>query len=81
MTVLLNWDAPASSTDAVVGYNVYRTTSGSSSYSRINSGTETTTTYTDTTIQASTTYEYYVTSVDASGNESVPSNTASATIP
>lgn len=81
VSVLLSWNAPTSSTDAVVSYNVYRAASGSSSYSRINSSTETATTYTDATIASSTTYEYYVTSVDAQGNESTPSNTASATIP
>jgi hypothetical protein len=81
VAVALNWDAPASSSDPATGYNVYRATSGNSTYSRLNSGAATGTTYTDTAIQAGTTYVYYVTSVDSAGNESVPSNTASAVVP
>jgi fibronectin type 3 domain-containing protein len=37
--------------------------------------------YTDSTVQNSTTYYYVTTAVDASGNESVYSNEASAPIP
>jgi TolB protein len=39
------------------------------------------TSFTDTSVQAGVTYFYVVTAVDASGNESVNSNEASATIP
>jgi len=39
------------------------------------------TTYTDSTVQAGVTYFYVVTAVDSSGNESVYSNQASATVP
>jgi hypothetical protein len=79
--VALNWQAPSSTTDAVAGYNVYRAISGNSSYQKLNASLQTQTTYTDSTPQGSVSYLYYVTSVDGSGLESVPSNTASVTIP
>lgn len=78
----LSWDAPSSSADPVVGYNVYRSTgAGSSAFQVINSSADTQTTYVDNTVQSGSTYEYMVESVDASGVESVPSNQISATIP
>jgi fibronectin type 3 domain-containing protein len=79
--VALNWTAPSSSSDPVAGYNVYRAASGSSSYQKLNSSSDGQTTYTDSTVQAGTTYQYYVTSVDSSGSESTPSNTATAVVP
>jgi hypothetical protein len=78
--VQLTWDAPASSTDAVVSYNVYRSTSGGS-YQKLNTAVNTPTTYTDTTVTDGSTYNYEVTSVDASGVESTPSNVYTAAIP
>jgi hypothetical protein len=77
----LSWDAPASSTDPVTGYNVYRSPVGASSYHLLNSGFDTTTSYTDSTVQAGQAYDYMVTSVDSSGVESAASNTFNATIP
>jgi hypothetical protein len=77
----LTWDAPSSSSDPVVGYDIYRAVSGSSSYQLLNSGVNTPTSYTDTTVVNATAYQYYVVSVDASGNQSAPSNTYSVTIP
>jgi Abnormal spindle-like microcephaly-assoc'd, ASPM-SPD-2-Hydin len=77
----LSWEAPSSSADPVVGYNVYRSAAGSSAYQRLNSSANTQTTYVDSTVQAGLTYDYYVTSVDPSGVESVPSNQVAATIP
>lgn len=79
--VSLSWDAPTPNSDPVEGYRVYRAVSGSSSYQLMNSSNETQTAYTDSTPQANTGYQYYVTSVDAAGVESTPSNTASVTIP
>jgi fibronectin type 3 domain-containing protein len=38
-------------------------------------------TYTDVTVVSSMTYGYYVTSFDAAGAESVPSNHVTITIP
>jgi fibronectin type 3 domain-containing protein len=78
--VELTWEAPASSSDPVAGYHVYRAT-GSGSYALLNSSIDAPTTYTDTTVQAGATYNYEVRSVDASGVESVPSNVYTATIP
>jgi fibronectin type 3 domain-containing protein len=76
----LTWDAPVSSSDAVAGYHIYRAAS-SGSYALLNASANTPTTYTDTTVEAGQTYTYEVTSVDASGVESAPSNVYTATIP
>jgi centrosomal CEP192-like protein len=77
----LNWSAPTGSSDPIAGYKVYRAPSGSSSYQLLNSSIDAQTTYTDSTPQSGTTYQYYVTSVDSSGAESAPSNSTSVTIP
>ena len=71
--VALSWTA-ATDNVGVTGYKVYR------------GGTEiaslgTVTSYTDTTVAGSTTYSYTVRAVDAAGNLSDPSNTATATTP
>lgn len=79
--VALTWDAPTSSPDPVAGYNIYRATGTSSSYTLVNPSIDTLTSYTDTTVIASTAYTYYVESVDASGNQSGPSNSVSVTVP
>lgn len=73
----LSWNA---STDnvGVTGYRVYRSTSGGA-YAL--AGTSTTTGFADTGLSASTSYAYYVTAVDAAGNASAASNTASVTTP
>jgi fibronectin type 3 domain-containing protein len=80
-TVSLSWDAPASSSDPVAGYNIYRSLSGSSAYELLNSSVDTATTYVDNTVQAGLTYDYIVESVDASGVESAPSNMIVVSIP
>ncbi len=77
----LSWNAPTSSTDPVVGYNVYRSLSGSTSYQQLNSAVVTQTAYVDATAQTGQTYDYIVESVDASGSLSVPSNMAAAVVP
>jgi beta-lactamase superfamily II metal-dependent hydrolase len=71
----LSWGA---STDnvGVTGYNVYRSTNGSS-FSL--AGTSSTTGFADLGLASSTTYWYQVTAVDGAGNQSGASNTASAT--
>ena len=79
--VNLSWDAPESSPDPVAGYNIYRAPGGSASYAQLNPAVVTETTYVDTTVQASQTYDYIVESVDALGVASAPSNMASVTIP
>ena len=77
----LSWDAPSSSPDPVAGYNIYRSTGGSSSYQPLNSSIDTETTYVDSTVQSGTAYIYYVESVDSSGVKSAPSNNVTVTIP
>jgi hypothetical protein len=80
-SVNLSWDAPDNSEDPVVGYNVYRSPSGNSTYELLNSSVDTATTYVDSTVQAGLTYDYFVESVDAFGVESSPSNMISVSIP
>jgi fibronectin type 3 domain-containing protein len=77
-SVLLSWDA---SNSTVAGYNVYRSTVSGSGFTKLNLSLITTLTYTDTTVQNGTTYFYVARAVDSSGNESVDSTQASATIP
>ena len=77
----LGWNAPTASSDPIVGYNIYRSAGGSSTYQLLNSSPDSQTTYVDTTVQASVTYVYFVTSVDSSGVQSTSSNEVSATIP
>jgi len=79
LAIALNWQAPGGST--VAGYNIYRATGSSSSFSKLNSSVNTPDSYTDGAVQPSTTYEYYVTSMDSSGTESAPSNTATVVVP
>jgi hypothetical protein len=78
----LTWSEPSSSADPVAAYNVYRSPNGSSSYQLMGSVGSSQLSYTDaSSIQGGQTYDYIVESVDASGNESVPSNMASVSIP
>ena len=77
----LSWDAPSDSPVPIAGYNIYRSTGGSSAYQLLNSSVDTETTYVDNTVQSGLTYDYYVESVDSSGVQSAPSNQVSVTIP
>ena len=77
----LTWNPPTNSSVQVAGYNVYRATGGSTSYSLLDASQGTQTGYADTTVQSGTTYAYQVRTVDYSGKISSPSNTASVTIP
>jgi len=79
-SVDLDWDAPSNSS-GVSGYNVYRAPSGSSLYKLLNSSPTSSTSYTDNSVQAGTTYNYEVESVDSAGVESQPSNVFSANVP
>jgi Abnormal spindle-like microcephaly-assoc'd, ASPM-SPD-2-Hydin len=76
----LFWNPPSSSTDPVVGYNVYRAI-GTGSYSLLNSTPIVAPAYVDTAVVSGATYNYMVKSVDSVGMESTASNTTSATIP
>ena len=77
-TVHLNWNA---STGQVVGYRVYRSETSGGSFAPLNGTAIPAVTYDDATVTSGTTYYYVVTSVDASGNESVDSNQVTAVIP
>jgi len=78
-SVALSWTASASS--GVAGYNVYRSTTSGTGYSKINGSLVTPVSYTDSTVASSATYYYVTTAVDGSGNESAFSNEAAAAIP
>jgi hypothetical protein len=80
-TVELSWDAPSSSSDPIVAYNVYRATGGSTAFQLLNSVSSSETTLLDSSVQSGQTYEYIVESVDGSGDVSGPSNLISVTIP
>jgi hypothetical protein len=76
-SVALSWNASSSA----ASYNVYRSTSSGTGYSRLNSSSNTGLSYSDSTVQSSQTYFYVTTAVDNSGNESPFSSEVSATIP
>jgi hypothetical protein len=65
----------------VTGYNVYRSSTSSGPYSKLNSVLVASPNYVDSTVVAAQIYYYVATSVDASGVESAYSNQVTATIP
>jgi len=79
--VNLTWNPPTANSDPVAAYNVYRSASGSSSYQLVASVASAQYAFMDSNVQSGQTYDYVVESVDASGNESVPSNMASVSVP
>jgi fibronectin type 3 domain-containing protein len=68
-SVNLFWNASA----GVAGYNVYRSTSSTGTYIRINSTLDANTAYTDTSVVSGQTYYYEATAVNSSGQESARS--------
>ena len=80
-TVSLTWDAPVNNQDPVVGYFAYKSLSGDNNFSELNSSPVIVTSYSDDALLYGVSYDYYVTSVDASGVQSVPSNTVTLSIP
>ena len=80
-TVTLKWNAPpvGTSTERVIGYNVYRSEEEHGKYTVI-ARKVTAQTYTDADLKFGHTYYYRVTSVAASGRESTAAVTK-ATIP
>ena len=78
-TVLLSWNASTSSD--IVGYNVYRRTGTTGSYSQINTVLDAATTYTDTSVTDGQTYYYETTAVNSSNEESEPSTPQAVSIP
>ena len=79
--VELSWNTPASSGDPIVAYNVYRASSGSSSFIRVNPSPDSTAAFTDSTVQSGAAYDYKVTCLDSAGLESSASNKISVRIP
>jgi hypothetical protein len=77
-TAMLTWKA---STSKVNGYNVYRSTTSGSGFTKINSSLVTTTSFEDSTVQNGKTYFYVTTSVDSAGDQSSDSNQVSIAIP
>jgi hypothetical protein len=74
----LNWKASTSS--AVVGYNVYRSSDGAT-WKKINASLIASTLYSDSTVANSTTYYYAATAVDIYGKESSKTASIKAIIP
>ena len=72
--ITLSWNSVTGAT----GYNVKRSTTQGGTYTAVATNVNGTS-YVDNTVNNGTTYYYVVTTVDASGNESVNSNEASAT--
>jgi len=78
-TVSLSWTA--STSPNIVGYNIYRRTGTTGSFTQINSGLNATTTYVDTSVADGQTYYYETTAVNSSNEESEPSTPISVVIP
>ena len=77
--IALDW---ADNTESdLAGYNVYRSTSATGTFTKVNASLVTTSTYNDVNAPAGAASFYRVTAVDNATNESLVSNTASATRP
>lgn len=77
----LSWDAPSSSSDPVAGYNIYRSTDGGGTFTKLNPSPDGQVDYDDNAVQSGASYVYEVKSVDASGVESSASNQINVTVP
>ena len=78
--VTLTWNASVSS--GVVGYNIYRGTApGKEGAAPINPSPVAGTTYTDNNVTAGQVYDYWVTAVASTGQESVHSSEVAVTVP
>ncbi len=78
-SVSLTW--VASTSQNVVGYNVYRRIGTTGSFTQINPVLNATTAYTDSSVTDGQTYYYETTAVNSSNEESAPSTAVSAKIP
>lgn len=78
-SVDLSW--VASTSQNVVGYNIYRGNQSGGPYAKINSSLDSNTAYTDTSVTDGNTYYYVTTAVNSDNEESGYSNQAQATIP
>jgi hypothetical protein len=75
--VTVSWSA---STSQVTGYNIYRGVS-TSSYAKLNSALNPSTTFTDSNVTAGQTYYYVATAVNSTGQESPYSTPVQAVVP
>jgi hypothetical protein len=78
-SVTLSW-SPSTSPN-VRGYNVWRSTSSGTGFSKLTASPMLTTTYVDSAVATGTTYYYYATAVDNNNMESVGSNQVVAVVP
>ena len=78
-SVSLTW--VASTSPNITGYNVYRRTGTTGSFTQINPVLNATTAYTDSSVTDGQTYYYETTAVNSSNEESAPSTAVSAKIP
>jgi len=74
--VALDWDD--NSEQDLAGYNIYRSTTSGSGYTKLNSSLLTSSDYADDSVTNETTYYYVVTATDTASNESVYSSEKSA---
>ncbi len=77
-TVSLRWSPSAS---AVVGYNIYRSSTSGGPFTKINPVLDASTNYVDTSVQGGTTYYYVSTAISTGGVESKYSNQLQTAIP
>ncbi|MBC8099305.1 MAG: alpha amylase N-terminal ig-like domain-containing protein [Armatimonadetes bacterium] len=80
-SVSLEWDASVDTRRvgrAMFGYRIYRDETPGSAFVLIDEVPAAETAYTDANVTADTSYDYYVTAIDDSLNESLPSNTVTA---
>jgi fibronectin type 3 domain-containing protein len=75
----LSWNGSSSAN--VVGYNVYRATTSSGPFTKVNSSLVATINYNDSMVQNGVTYFYVVTAVNNASLESSFSNVATAVVP
>lgn len=78
-TVNLSWTA--STSQNIIGYNIYRGVKSGGPYSKINSVLNASTLYSDATVADGLTYYYVTSAVNSSNVESAYSNQATAVIP
>lgn len=78
-SVALDWDA--STSDEVVGYNIYCKSDAGGWWTKVNSTPVPTTSYTDWDVQGGGSYLFAITTVQATNDESILSDTAWAVIP
>jgi fibronectin type 3 domain-containing protein len=77
-SVNLSWNASS----GAAGYNIYRSTSATGSFAKINSSLDANTAYTDNGVASGQTYYYEATAINSSGQESARSSPpVSASIP